>query len=194
MTELGHARPALFWLFLGGFCWVLGDLFQQYAAKYIGIGRGIPLSNTNQLWGLAWGVLVFGELAGLSTTGRVLVIAGSLVMIAGAVAISLAEAPKSEQSSWKQAVDRECERYGLDGRRVAAILEGDDPLSREAHGRRWWEFLIVAGALGVFVWLAAGAQRPLIQMNFAWMAILSAASLVFLFVCGALLWKRTRFS
>jgi len=24
-----------------GFCWVLGDLFQQYAAKYIGIGRGI---------------------------------------------------------------------------------------------------------------------------------------------------------
>lgn len=25
----------------------IGDLFQQYAAKYIGIGRGIPLSNTN---------------------------------------------------------------------------------------------------------------------------------------------------
>jgi drug/metabolite transporter (DMT)-like permease len=38
------ARPTLFWLFLGGFCWVVGDLFQQYAAKYIGIGRGIPFS------------------------------------------------------------------------------------------------------------------------------------------------------
>ena len=50
----------LFWPFVGGFCWVIGDLFQQYAAKYIGIGRGIPLSNTNQLWGLAWGALVFG--------------------------------------------------------------------------------------------------------------------------------------
>ena len=63
IAELGRARPALFWLFLGGFCWVIGDLFQQYAAKYIGISRGIPLSNTNQLWGLAWGALVFGELA-----------------------------------------------------------------------------------------------------------------------------------
>ena len=61
-AELHRARPMLFWPFLGGFCWVIGDLFQQYAAKYIGIGRGIPLSNTNQLWGLAWGALVFGEM------------------------------------------------------------------------------------------------------------------------------------
>ena len=35
--------------------WVVGDLFQQFATKYLGIGRGIPLSNTNQFWGLAWG-------------------------------------------------------------------------------------------------------------------------------------------
>ena len=67
---LAKAQPALFWLFLGGFCWVIGDLFQQYAAKYIGIGRGIPLSNTNQFWGLAWGALVFGELAGLGLTAQ----------------------------------------------------------------------------------------------------------------------------
>ena len=69
-ADLVRARPALFWLFLGGFCWVIGDLFQQYAAKYIGIGRGIPLSNTNQLWGLAWGALVFGELHGLDSDGQ----------------------------------------------------------------------------------------------------------------------------
>ena len=50
-----QARPMLFWLFLGGFAWVIGDIFQQFATKYVGIGRGIPLSNTNQLWGLAWG-------------------------------------------------------------------------------------------------------------------------------------------
>ena len=62
--ELSAAREVLFWLLLGGFVWVIGDLFQQYAAKYVGIGRGIPLSNTNQLWGLLWGVFVFGELAG----------------------------------------------------------------------------------------------------------------------------------
>ena len=62
--QLFHMPGVLFWLFLGGFVWVIGDLFQQFAAKYLGIGRGIPLSNTNQLWGLAWGALVFGELAG----------------------------------------------------------------------------------------------------------------------------------
>src|SRR5918912_824974 len=60
--ELAGARQVLFWLLLGGFVWVIGDLFQQYAVKYAGITRGIPLSNTNQLWGLLWGVLVFGAL------------------------------------------------------------------------------------------------------------------------------------
>src|ERR1700741_3254679 len=59
--ELLNARAVMFWVMLGGFIWVIGDLFQQYAAKYVGISRGIPLSNTNQLWGLLWGVLVFGE-------------------------------------------------------------------------------------------------------------------------------------
>lgn len=193
-VELTRARPALFWLFLGGFCWVLGDLFQQYAAKYIGIGRGIPLSNTNQLWGLAWGALVFGELAGLGPTGRMLVIAGSLVMIAGATAISFAEAPESEQTSWRAAMDRECRRYGLDGKRVAAILRGDDPLAREAPARHWWEFLVVAGAVAIFVWLAGSAARQPLALNLTWMAVLTVASVAFLVVCGLLLWKRTRFS
>src|SRR5262249_8421789 len=50
--ELVSVRATLFWLMLGGFVWVIGDLFQQYATKYVGICRGIPLSNTNQLWGL----------------------------------------------------------------------------------------------------------------------------------------------
>src|SRR6478752_5953819 len=62
--QLVDAKQVLFWLMLGGFVWVIGDLFQQYAAKYVGISRGIPLSNTNQLWGLLWGVFVFGELHG----------------------------------------------------------------------------------------------------------------------------------
>jgi drug/metabolite transporter (DMT)-like permease len=194
VAELGRARPALFWLFLGGFCWVIGDLFQQYAAKYIGIGRGIPLSNTNQLWGLAWGVLVFGELSGQGASEKFLVIAGSLIMIAGATAISFAEAPESEQDSWRQAMERECDRYGLKSERVAAALRGEDPLSSGKHRRRWWELLVVAVAVAAFVWLGAAAERPSIPANLGWMAALIAASLVFLVVCGALLWKRTRFS
>jgi drug/metabolite transporter (DMT)-like permease len=194
MAELGRVRPAMFWLFLGGFCWVLGDLFQQYAAKYIGIGRGIPLSNTNQLWGLAWGALVFGELTGLSSTAQTLVIAGSLVMIAGATAIGFAEAPDSEQASWKKAMDRECGRYGLDPARTMAILHGDDPLSRETPKRRWWEFLVVLVALGIFVWLAIGTTKQNIALHVPWLVALTAAALVILVVCGVLLWKRTKFS
>lgn len=194
MASLAAARPALFWLFVGGFCWVLGDLFQQYAAKYIGIGRGIPLSNTNQLWGLAWGALVFGEFAGHGASTQLLIVAGSLIMIAGAVAISFAEAPESEQDSWRRAMNRECDRYGLDKERVALTMEGGDPLADERPKRRWWELLIVGAALAFFVWLAAGAERQAIAVNGAWMTVIIAASLFLLVGCGIILWRRTRFS
>jgi drug/metabolite transporter (DMT)-like permease len=193
-ADLAKARSAVFWLFLGGFCWVIGDLFQQYAAKYIGIGRGIPLSNTNQLWGLAWGALVFGELAGLGATAQTLVIVGSLIMVAGAVAISFAEAPAGEQAFLRKAMERECSRYGMEPERVAAIMQGDDPLSREKPGRRWWEVLVLLGAVAIFVWLGMGAERQAIAVNPVWMAVLVAATLVFLVVCGRMLWRYTRFS
>ena len=194
VAELGRARPALFWLFLGGFCWVLGDLFQQYAAKYIGIGRGIPLSNTNQLWGLAWGALVFGELAGLGPTAQTLIVAGSVIMIGGAVAISFAEARGGERLSWKKAVDRECSRYGLDPERVAAVLQGEDPLSDDKPKRHWWETLVFLAAIGVFLYLAAGAKRQPLTIHAGWMITLGTGSVILLVVCGLLLWKRTRFS
>ena len=109
-----RVRPICFWLFLGGFIWVIGDIFQQYATKYLGIGRGIPLSNTNQLWGLAWGALVFGELAHADAAHRLLVVFGSLVMIRGALAVSTAVATEREHSSTNDALVRECNRYQLD--------------------------------------------------------------------------------
>jgi drug/metabolite transporter (DMT)-like permease len=194
VAELGHARPALFWLFLGGFCWVMGDVFQQYAAKYIGIGRGIPLSNTNQLWGLAWGALVFGELAGQPAATRTLVIAGSLVMILGALAISTAVAPAGEQAARQVAVERECHRYGLDVTRASRALDGEDMIQGRHAARRWWDALIIAAAVGIFVWLARGTVRPPIPMNGAWVLILVAAMLSLMVICGLFLWKRTRFS
>jgi drug/metabolite transporter (DMT)-like permease len=194
LHELGRVQPVLFWLFLGGFCWVIGDLFQQFAAKYVGIGRGIPLSNTNQLWGLAWGVLVFGELAGQGISTQILVAAGSLVMIGGAIAISLAEPPDSERASWRKAMERECSRYALDPVRVAKILEGEDPVAKEASPRRWWELLVVAAALGIFLWLAAVAHRHPIPVNLFWIFVLSVGTLTFLAGSGILLWRQTRFS
>lgn len=188
------ARPAIFWLFLGGFCWVVGDLFQQYATKYIGIGRAIPLSNTNQLWGLVWAALVFGELAGMGGSTKALVIAGSLIMILGAVAISTAIAPESEQAACSEAIERECTRYGLDLERAMSAQLGEDPLTPEKAPRRWWDALIVAGAVGVFIWLARGTKLPPIKMNASWTEVLMLSMLVLLVAGGWLLWKRTRFS
>src|SRR2546426_5766374 len=118
--ELARSREVLFWLLLAGFVWVVGDLFQQYAAKYVGISRGIPLSNTNQLWGLVWGIAVFGELkgGGLALYGRV--IGGSLLMAAGAGAIALATARAREDRGWQDAAARESARYGVGPAHVAA--------------------------------------------------------------------------
>jgi drug/metabolite transporter (DMT)-like permease len=194
-AELVSARPALFWLFLGGFCWVLGDLFQQYAAKYIGLGRGIPLSNTNQIWGLAWGILVFGETAGMDTKAVVLIVGGSVIIVAGAWAISSAEAPDSERAAWKRAIERECLRYGLKQDRLLADLEdGEAPEYDPGHPRRkWWELAVLCAAIGIFVWLATLARPQPLAVNPFWASVLIAVALVFLAGTGLLLWRRTRF-
>jgi drug/metabolite transporter (DMT)-like permease len=192
-ASLRAARPEVFWLFLGGFCWVIGDLYQQYATKYIGIGRAIPLSNTNQLWGLVWAALVFGELAGATRSTQAMVVAGSVIMILGAVSISSAVAPAAEQAFCCEAIARECERYNLSPEKASAAQLGKDPMSGSENARRWWDVLIVAGAAGIFVWLARGVRRPPIAMNTTWSLILAVAMLAVLIAGGWLLWKQTRF-
>jgi len=189
--ELARNKGVLFWLFLGGFCWVVGDLFQQYATKYIGIGRGIPLSNTNQLWGLAWGALVFGELAGVDRAHALLVVSGSVVMILGALAIGSAEASSEEKHSTNLALQRECAQYGLDYEtmRKAQMGIGDSP----SKARRWWDYAIVLVAAGVFVALGRWAKVPAIAMDMRWVVVLSVVSLVFLVAGGLHLWRETRF-
>lgn len=192
-AELYAARHMVFWVVLGGFCWVIGDLFQQYAAKYVGIGRGIPLSNTNQLWGLAWSALVFGELSHVSAAGRWLIVAGSLLMIAGAILISSATAPAREQASARGAIRRECERYGLSWEQCVAAqvgaMHGDDANSR----RRWWDVVIVAAAVTIFLWLGFQTQVPPLAMDVFWTSVLGAVLVFSAIGCGWLLWKRTRF-
>jgi drug/metabolite transporter (DMT)-like permease len=193
-AQLHLARPMLFWPFLGGFCWVIGDLFQNFAAKYIGIGRGIPLSNTNQLWGLAWGALVFAEFYGLSTSAKALILTGSLVMIAGAVAISMADPGESELVNWKLAMDRECDRYDLDKNKVGAVVAGNDPLAEHPPVRHWWEAVVMIVAVGIFVWLGIGTVSQHLSLNMPWMIVLVIGTIVPLGLCGTLLWRRTRFS
>jgi glucose uptake protein GlcU len=189
-------KHLIFWLFLGGFVWVIGDLFQQFATKYLGIGRAIPLSNTNQLWGLAWGALVFGELAHADWSHRLLVIAGSLVMILGALAVSTAVATERENASTNEALLRECIRYGLNYDRVLQCYSGADAgeISNAASGRAWWDFAIVAAALGVFIYLGVNAQVPALAMNFTWLSALVVVLVAAALLSGWGLWKATRFS
>ncbi|MGA2847967.1 MAG: GRP family sugar transporter [Terracidiphilus sp.] len=190
-------RHLLFWLFLGGFVWVIGDLCQQFATKYLGIGRAIPLSNTNQLWGLAWGALVFGELAHANAAHRLLVVTGSVVMILGALAVSTAIASERENASTKQALERECVRYGLDYTRVLGAYNGAES-EKAARGdqdaRGWWDYAILAAAAGVFVYLGVNAQVPPLAMNAAWIWTLGAVMVGSAAVCGWRLWTVTRFS
>jgi glucose uptake protein GlcU len=189
----GETRHLLFWLFLGGFVWVIGDLFQQFATKYLGIGRGIPLSNTNQMWGLAWGALVFGELAHADAHHRLLVVIGSLVMICGALAVTTAVATEQENSSMREALVRECARYDLDYDRVMKSYAGQSP-AMAVERRAWWDYVILACAVGVFIWLGRNAEVPALSMNLAWVGALTAILLASAGAGGWLLWKSTKFS
>ncbi|HET9407022.1 MAG TPA: GRP family sugar transporter [Candidatus Sulfotelmatobacter sp.] len=191
--EIVQARPVLFWLMLSGFVWVIGDLFQQYATKYIGISRGIPLSNTNQLWGLLWGILVFHELHGSSHRVYGQVIGGSILMALGAVAIALSSATSREHSRWQIAAEREGRRYGIEGSSLRASMEGRE-VNEGASRRTILDSLLVAGVTAIFIALAAFARLPRMDINFKWAAIISAATLLLLAGCALALWRTTRFN
>jgi hypothetical protein len=191
--ELVSTKDVLFWLMLGGFIWVIGDLFQNYAAKYIGISRGVPLSNTNQLWGLVWGILVFGELRGLSSSTYAYVIGGSVLMAVGAGAIALSSASEKEHGRWQEAAQREGQRYGIDASYVQAGLEGRQGIEAR-HSRTWFDWLLVTVVTGVFVVFAILGRAPQMALNWNAVAGLALAMLLLLSVCGIALWRTTRFN
>lgn len=190
--ELAGAREVLFWLLLGGFVWVIGDLFQQYAVKYAGITRGIPLSNTNQLWGLLWGVLVFGELRGGSSTLYGQVIGGSIVMALGAGVIALSSVSGTEHSRWQAAADREALRYDVDPEFTRSRVVGEG--SSAATRRSWIDWLLVAGATLVLAAFASMARRPQLAVHWGWAVALVVVMLGALGACGIVLWRTTRFT
>jgi glucose uptake protein GlcU len=192
-NELAANRSILFWPLLGGFMWVVGDLFQNYAAKYVGISRGIPLSNTNQLWGLLWALLVFRELHGLTGNVYVEVIGGSLLMALGALAIALSSASQSEYSSWKEAAQRETKLYGINPEYVMTRMEGHD-LDSAGIRRTWVDWLLVSGATFIFVVLGVMARVPHMEIQMGWLLALTLAMLLVLLAAGLALWRVTKFT
>lgn len=192
--QLHALRPSVLWLLLGGFCWVIGDLFQQYATKYAGISRAIPLSNTNQLWGFVWGVLVFGELSHVPGSVPWLALAASALMIAGAILIAGATVSAAESAACVRAVGRECARYNMDLDQTLRAQSGVESDSAAREPRRWWDFAIMAAAVGVFIWFARFARVPHLAMRIPFAIALIVILLAILAACGWLLWKRTRFA
>jgi len=191
--QLAVMRPSIFWLLLGGFCWVIGDLFQQYATKYVGISRAIPLSNTNQLWGFAWGVLVFGELARAHASTRLFALAASALTVAGAMLIAGATVSSAESVSEVRAIRRECDRYDMDFDATLQAQQGL-PAGPTLDARRsWLDYLILIAALGIFTGFAIYARVPRLAIRVPFAVILTAILFAVLAACGWLLWKRTRF-
>src|SRR3984893_12180667 len=193
LRELQSARDVIFWLMLGRFVWVIGDLFHCTAHEYLGSSRGIPLSNTNQLWGLLWGTLVFGELHGHRDSVYAQVIGGSLLMMAGVAAIAFCSATRSEQPFWKQAAHREGQRYRIDSEYVDARMDGRQAASEAKPSRTAIDWLLVAAVTAVFAYFATTARVPQIALNWPPALILSAATLALLVVCGIALHRTTRF-
>jgi hypothetical protein len=191
-TQLSGARHVLFWLLAGGFVWVVGDLFQQYAVKYAGITRGIPLSNTNQLWGLMWGIFVFGELRGASHSTLAQVIGGSLVMALGAGVIALSSVSRGEHLRWEIAAAREGSRYGVDPQYTQSRLAGEDASVRRR--RTWIDWLVVTVATATIIGFALAARPPQIALRWEWAATLVIVTLGMLAGAGIALWKTTRFN
>lgn len=191
--ELVANRNILLWPMLGGFMWVVGDLFQNYATKYVGISRGIPLSNTNQLWGLLLGLLVFRELRGLSTHTYVEVIGGSVMMALGALAIASSSASEGEYASWKRAANRETKLYGIKPEYVAARMEGRDVSANEVR-RTWIDWLMIGTATAIFVVLGTLAHVPHMEIHAGWLAVFAVMMAAVLAAGGVALWRVTKFS
>jgi drug/metabolite transporter (DMT)-like permease len=192
--ELLAARGVIFWLMLGGFVWVIGDIFQQYAAKYVGISRGIPLSNSNQLWGLLWGILVFSELHGRSSSTYLEVIGGSLLMMLGVAAIAFSSATGQEQSRWKAAAIRESDRYDVAADFVEARMDGRQLAGELKPSRSALDWFLVITATSVFAIFAAMARVPQMSLHWGPAALLTAVLILFLIICGLALWRTTRFN
>jgi drug/metabolite transporter (DMT)-like permease len=193
-SQLAGAKHVLFWLLAGGFIWVIGDLFQQYAVKYAGITRGIPLSNTNQLWGLLWGILVFGELRSASGSVLAQVIGGSIIMALGAGVIALSSVDRREHLRWQEAAEREGNRYGVRAEYTQARIAGEAGAIDATRRRSPLDWLVVGVATAIIIAFALVARAPQISIRPGWSLALIVATIGMLATAASALWRATRFN
>jgi hypothetical protein len=139
-------------------------------------------------------VLVFGELAQAPAAMRMMALGASGLMIAGAMLIAGSTVSTGESQSTVKAVQRECDRYGLDLNQTLRLQAGVEGEDQGASPRRWWDYAIAAAALGVFAWAATTVTVPQAALHLGYAAALSVVLLGVLAAGGWLLWKKTGFA
>jgi len=141
-----------------------------------------------------WGILVFGELQGRTSSIYLEVIGGSLLMMLGVGAIALSSAVGQEQTRWKQAAIRERDRYNVAADFVEARMDGRQLLGETKPSRSALDWLLVIAATSVFVIFAVMARVPQMSLHWGPAALLTAILFLFLIICGLALWRTTRFN
>jgi hypothetical protein len=114
-------------------------------------------------------------------------------MMLGVAAIAFSSATGKEQSRWKEAARREGERYDIAQDYVEARMDGRQAANEARPSRSALDWLLVAGATCIFVALATIARVPQMSLRWGPGALLIAATLVLLLVCGTKLWRTTHF-
>jgi hypothetical protein len=89
-------------------------------------------------------------------------------------------------------VRRECDRYQLNLEHTLRAQSGSH-VEPSGEPRPWWDYLIMAAALAVFVWFAAEARVPRMAIHASFAVALTAILLAVLVAAGWMLWKQTRF-
>jgi hypothetical protein len=113
-------------------------------------------------------------------------------MALGAVAIALSSATESEHSSWKDAAQREGDRYGVEDEYVRAGMEGR-AYESSSVGRSVLDWLLILITTAVFTALAIISKPPQVEVSFGWAAALSVVMFTLMSACGVALWRTTRF-
>ena len=82
----------------------------------------------------------------------------------------------------------------MDPKELIAEQGGEEAAASYSHKRRWWDYVILAGAVGVFAWFAAYVKRPPLAINYGFAIVLTGILVLFLAAGAWALWKHTRFA
>jgi hypothetical protein len=146
----------------------------------------------NQLWGLLWGAVAFGEFRTWGQHAVANAVYGCVLMAAGLAAISFSAAGRSEYEKWCDAAGREQRCYSIDPKFVSLGLEGRS--ADRPQTRKWFDWILIAIATTVFVWTGMVARWPSMDANWPTVAALMVVGFTLFASATLALWKGTKFN